>query len=295
MPERQEHLQVVHSYLQRRFSARDWTFSLPRGQGMETYFAHGNGLEYFVKVGAYVERYLVMAEMGLTPPALSVGQLESGVPILVQPFVAGRTPSRLDFQNQSERVAKLIRTLHNSPRVNSVLPPACSNMHKDAGQQAFDRLLLKWKRYKSQVPDVSAFVDDRLDELAHEIEQFPTEGLAACHNDICNANWLFASDGKIYLIDLDSMSMDDPAIDLGALLWWYYPPAARERFLDIAGYPYDDVFKLRMRVRMALHCLSILLPREQSFDDFQSALFSTSLRDFRAVLAGEENPEGYTR
>ena len=136
-------------------------------------------------------------------------------------------------------------------------------------------------------------MDDSLAELALEIRQFSTEGLAASHSDICNGNWLFASDGKIYIIDLDSMSMDDPALDLGALLWWYYPPERRGRFLEIAGYSYDDEFKHRMRVRMALHCLHILLPREQSFDDFEPASFTKSLMDFRAVLAEYENPQGY--
>ncbi len=293
MPERQEHLQEVRSYLQKHFSSQDWTFSLPRGSGRETYFAHGNEREYFVKVGSPVENYLAMAEIGLTPPILSTGQLESGVPILVQPLITGRMPSRLDFQNQFEKVAGLIHTMHNSPRVRSVLEPACSNLHKDAGQRAFNDLLVSWERYKSQVSEVSAFVDDSLAELADEIRQFTTEGLAASHNDICNGNWLFATDGKIYMIDLDSMSLDDPAQDMGSLLWWYYPPEMRGRFLEIAGYSYDDEFKRRMRLRMALHCLSILLPREISFDDFEPDSFAESLIDFRAVLAEHENPQGY--
>jgi hypothetical protein len=80
---------------------------------------------------------------------------------------------------------------------------------------------------------------------------------------------------------------------MGALLWWYYPPEMRAHFLEIAGYSYNDEFKRRMRVRMALHCLNIILPREQSFDDFEPGLFSKLLIDFRAVLAGQENPQGY--
>jgi len=89
------------------------------------------------------------------------------------------------------------------------------------------------------------------------------------------------------------MSLDDPALDMGALLWWYYPPEMRGYFLETAGYSYDDEFKRRMRVRMALHCLNILLPREQSFDHFQPDSFTESLIDFRAVFAGHENPQGY--
>jgi len=94
-------------------------------------------------------------------------------------------------------------------------------------------------------------------------------------------------------LDLESMSMDDPATDMGALLWWYYPPELRQRFLDIAGYAYDDEFKFRMQFRMATHCLNITLPREGSFDTFDPEGFGESLEDFKAVLNGEENPQGY--
>ena len=63
MPHRQEHQEEVRHYLQAHFRIRDWSFSLPRGSGIETYFASGNGQAYFVKVGAPVERYLAMAEL----------------------------------------------------------------------------------------------------------------------------------------------------------------------------------------------------------------------------------------
>lgn len=42
-----------------------------------------------------------------------------------------------------------------------------------------------------------------------------------------------------------------------------------------------------------MHCLAITLPREQSFDTFDPDSFAESLTDFRAILAGGENPEGY--
>lgn len=44
---------------------------------------------------------------------------------------------------------------------------------------------------------------------------------------------------------------------------------------------------------MAMHCLDILLPREESFDQFDAEVLRESLRDYKAVLDGKENPEGY--
>lgn len=293
MPDRNEHQQNIRSFLDRHFLGQEWVFSLPHGTGMETYIVQGREQRYFVKVGAPIERYLVMAEIGLTPQVLSWGQLEDGASVLVQPFIPGRNPSRTDFREQLESIAGVIHTMHHDPCLRQILEPVSSDHHKDAGLRALNHVRQKWDRYRAQVPDVTGFVDSSLDELTRKIGQFTSRGLVASHNDICNANWLVTSEGKIFIVDLESMSMDDPAFDMGALLWWYYAPELRERFLDIAGYEYDDEFKHRMQIRMALHCLNITLPRAQSFDRFTPSHYSEALVDFRAVLEGRENPQGY--
>src|SRR6266498_3976284 len=277
MPDRQEHLQEVRSFLQKHLSIHDWFFSLPHGSGMETYFAQGNGQDYFVKVGAPVERYLAIAEIGLTPSVLVVGQLESGLSIMVQRFITGRSPSQIDYRDQLEKVAAVIHKMQHHPRIKGAL----------------NHLRQKWNRDKAQIPTVAEFVENGLEYLNQHVNLFSSAGLVASHNDICNANWLFTSDREIYIVDFESMSMDDPALDMGALLWWYYPPELRRRFLDILRYPHNDEFKFRMQVRMAMHCLNIILPRVNSFDVFDPGRFSKSLRDFKAVLDGKENPEGY--
>lgn len=290
---RQEHQQEVHAFLKKHLSIYDWKFSLPHGSGMETYLAHGFKRSYFVKVGVQVDRYLTMADLGLTPPVILHGQLESGVSVIVQLLADGRKPSRLDYRERLTEVAELVNTMHHHPRIIDGLSPAPSNLYQEAGLRAWEHLYLRWENYKGLVPATAEFVDESLEAINRQIRYFSGDGLVASHGDICNANWLFASDGRIYIVDLDSMSMDDPAADMGALLWWYYPPELREQFLRIPGYPYDEEFKFRMQVRMAMHCLSILLPRANSFDQFDPESFAGSLEDFKAALNGEENPQGY--
>ncbi len=294
MPDRRKNQQEVHIFLQEEFPAHDWDVSILHGTGMETYSVQGDGKRYFVKIGAPVERYQVMAEIGLTPSILASGQLESGPSIIVQPLITGRNPSRRENQEQLEGVAAVIHTMHNDPRLRETLQPAPSTLHRDAGLRALNSIRQRWERHKTQVPNVADFVENSLDELESQIQQFSTDGLVASHIDICNANWLFTADGKIYIVDFESMSMDDPAVDLGALLWWYYPPGLRRQFLEIAEYPYDHEFRFRMRVRMALHCLSIILPREGSFDTFNPERYDEALDDFKAILEGKENPQGYS-
>jgi len=293
MPDRKAHWKEVRSFLHKHLSIHDWDFSLPRGSGMETYFVWGDGQDYFVKVGAPVERYLAMAEIGLTPPVSAYGELEGGLTIMVQPFIEGWKPSQTDYRDGLEKVAELIRKMHGHPRVKDVLQLPSTDLYKEAGLRALDHLRQKWERFKARVPNVAGFVDNSLEYLAQQIDLFSGEGLVTSHNDICNANWLFASNGKIYVVDFESMSIDDPALDVGALLWWYYPPGLRGRFLDLARYPHNDEFKSRMQVRMAMHCLNITLPREQSFDSFDADQYGGLLMDFRALVEGRENPEGY--
>ena len=143
--------------------------------------------------------------------------------------------TRRDYRAQLQKVAARIHKMHSDSRLREILPPVPLSLHKDAGLSALNSLRQKWERYRGQVPNVAEFVDHNLDELESQIRQFSTEGLVASHNDICNANWLLASDGDIYVLDFESMSMDDLVFDLGALLWWYYPPERRGKFLESAG------------------------------------------------------------
>jgi thiamine kinase-like enzyme len=293
MRNRRQHQQEIQTFLQKHFSSQSWEFTLPEGSGNETYFAHGNEHACFVKLGVQAAKYQVLASIGLTPPVLAVGTLEDGISIIVQPYIAGRTPSLRDYHTNLEQFAAAINKLHHDPELKQVLPKGSSDRYSVAGLKSLVHIQQSWERYKAQVPKVADFIDKSLDDLGQQVKDFQGAGLVASHNDICNANWLISTDGKLYLMDLESMSLDDPAFDIGATLWWYYPPGLRQRFLTIVDHANDRAFENRMQVRMALHCLNITLPREQSFDKFDPASFAETLTDFRAILAGGENPQGY--
>jgi thiamine kinase-like enzyme len=229
----------------------------------------------------------------MTPELLAVGSLADGTTILVQPFINGRNPTRKDYQTHLELFAASLARLQSSPEIKQILPEASSELYLEQGLQALTRIRQRWGLVKEQVPQISGFIDESLERLEQQVRRFQGAGLAVSHNDICNANWLIDPHGRLFLIDLDSMELDDPAVDIGATLWWYYPPELRQRFLKIVGHANDRAFENRMHVRMTMHCLSICLPRDQSFDRFDPAAFAGRLADFRACLAGEENPQGY--
>ncbi len=101
MQSRRFHQEEVKSFLQKHFLSRHWEFSLPKGSGHETYFAHGTEHTYFVKLGVQTIRYQVLASLGLTPRVLAAGNLEDGTSVVVQPCIAGRKPSRKDYHRLS--------------------------------------------------------------------------------------------------------------------------------------------------------------------------------------------------
>jgi thiamine kinase-like enzyme len=294
MQKRCQHREEVLVFLRDHLTGHRWTLALPSsGRGQETYIAQSNGDSYFIKLGAHLPRYQVMASLDLTPAMIVSGYLADGTSILVQPYIEGRNPSWQDFRQFLPRIAASVNKTHGSQALRSILPTALSEAYKDVGLAAVRRIQQKWELHRAQVPKVANDVDEALAHLKQEIQGFVGSGLVASHNDICNGNWLIAADGKVYLVDLEAMSLDDPAHDMGSLLWWYYPPELRPGFLESAGYPYNEAFRKRMRVRMALHCLDILLPRVGSFDRFHADTIAEDLVDFRAVVAGRENPQGY--
>ena len=291
---RDAHLLELCHLLEREFPGRAWELSLPpQGTGNETYFGRCAERSCFIKLGVEVERYRIMDSLGLSPHVLMTGSLEDGTGLVVQEQVDGRTPSRGDFRDHLEQFAKAIRATHESEVLKQFLPPKQSDFYRDAGMDTLAEVEQRWQGVKARVPGSVGYVDACIEHLREEIHQFSGEGLVASHNDICNANWLVSAQGKVYLIDYESMSLEDPALDLGAILWWYYPPELRGRFLRAAGYLDDEGLRQRMRFRMAVHNLNIILPRENSFDTFDDAGFEEALVDFKAVMEGKENPQGY--
>lgn len=290
-PLREAHQAQVATFLQDTLGSPGWHFSLPHGWGAESYFARDEQRACFIKLGVPVARYQVMASLGLTPPLLASGSLPDGTSIIVQPVIPGRSPDRADYRLGLERVAAIIHQVQHSPELQGILPPAPSPDYRLVGKAVLDDIQARWQRCRPLVPKVAGFIDNSLDTLREQIASFQGSGLVASHNDICNANWLVTDDELWYLIDLEAMALGDPALDIGATLWWYYPPDLWPRFLELTGHANEPGFGWRMRVRMAMHCLHILIPRTGSFDRFDPASFSRSLDDFRAALAGETNPQ----
>lgn len=290
---RNYHQAAVETFLRDHFSHKHWEFAYPAGHGHETYLAYHEDEAFFVKLGSQTERYRAIASIGITPPILAEGLLENGTSVMVQKYIRGKNPTRKDFRTHLADFALTIKKVHHCVEIRKALPKVVSDHFNSIGILVLDDIQTRWEKYKPLVPDSAVMVDNAISQLRKKVMKFQGCGLVTSHNDINNSNWIISEDGQLFLIDLDSMSIDDPALDVGAILWWYYPPELRQEFLEIVGYAHDEEFSSRMQIRMAMHCLNIILPRENSFDSFDPESFSENLTDFKAIMAGEENPQGY--
>jgi len=62
---RDQHRNEVVAFLRKNVSSRRWNIELPPyGTGQETYIAQANQRNYFIKLGAILERYQIMSELG---------------------------------------------------------------------------------------------------------------------------------------------------------------------------------------------------------------------------------------
>jgi len=127
---------------------------------------------------------------------------------LVQEHISGRIPSRSDFQKKLAIFAQIIRDTHQSEHVIRILPERDIESYSQAGLDIIECISRRWKKFRSQVPSVVEYVEEKIEYLKAEVTKFSGSGLVASHNDVCNGNWLIADDGTVYLLDYEGMSLD---------------------------------------------------------------------------------------
>jgi len=155
---RYQHRDETLTFLQNHLSRHRWELTLPSsGNGQETYIAKSDSDAFFIKLGAHVPHYQVMASLNLTPAVIMAGYLEDGTTIMVQPYIASRNPSWSDFRFYLESIATIIDKTHHSLALKNVLPERSSVRFKDVGLAALARCQQKWEQYRSLVPAVAGF------------------------------------------------------------------------------------------------------------------------------------------
>lgn len=220
------------------YFGHDWEIIPAGGATGEAFYAQHEENRYFLKRNTSPFLASLSAE-GIVPKLVWTKRLETGDVFTAQQWLNGRElkPAEMNQEN----VAKLLKKIHHSNQLLSMLKRLgktplqpvhiLQNLHEQLDEDHLNHL----------------HVQASLKFLYENMDGVQFERKAVCHCDVNHNNWLLDESNQLYLIDWDGAVVGDPAIDIGALLYWYIPRNEWENWLNLYGLTLDDQLELRMK------------------------------------------------
>lgn len=220
------------------FFGQDWEIIPAGGATGEAYYAQHEENQYFLKRNTSPFLASLSAE-GIVPKLVWTKRLETGDVFTAQQWLNGRELQPAEMNN--ENVAKLLKKIHESGPL--------LNMLKRLGKTPMDpvKILQGLKRDLDKDFFELDVVKNSIEFLEENKNNIQYDEKVVCHCDVNHNNWLLDENNQLYLIDWDGAVVADPAIDIGALLYWYIPKEEWINWLDLYGIALDDGLQLRMK------------------------------------------------
>lgn len=217
---------------------QEWEIVPAGGATGEAFIAQADKKKLFLKRNSSPFLAVLSAE-GIVPKLIWTKRLENGDVITAQEWLEGRELKPLEMGN--ERVAKLLRKIHNSAPLLSML----KRMDKKTvmPKHLLDSLEEKLDEELHNLP----IINHLLHFLYKEAPNITCDQPVVCHCDINHNNWLLSEKDELYLIDWDGAMIGDRAIDLGMMLYTYIDEDHWEDWMKVYGVELTDHLKLRMK------------------------------------------------
>ncbi|WP_338030315.1 phosphotransferase family protein [Fervidibacillus albus] len=222
----------------KHFLDNDWKIYPAGGLTGEAFYACRDDEKLFLKRNSSPFLAVLSAE-GIVPKLVWTKRLENGDVITAQQWIKGKILE--PFQMKDERVANLLKKIHHSK-------PLLSMLHRLGKLPIFPEMLVSQLEEQFEprllgIPNIQkAFRYLKLNLTVAEYNEW-----AVCHGDVNHNNWMMTEKGSLYLIDWDHAFIGDPAIDLGPLLYWYIPEKDWQDWLSIYGLQLDESLRARMK------------------------------------------------
>lgn len=217
---------------------QEWEISPAGGATGEAFVAQADKKKLFLKRNSSPFLAVLSAE-GIVPKLIWTKRLENGDVITAQEWLEGRELKPLEMSH--ERVAKLLRKIHNSA-------PLLSMLERMGKKTVLPKHLLDTLEEKLDEDLYNRpIIKDLLPFLYKEVPNITCEHPVVCHCDINHNNWLLSESNKLYLIDWDEAIIGDRAIDLGMMLYTYIDVENWEDWMEVYGVKLTDHLKLRMK------------------------------------------------
>jgi aminoglycoside phosphotransferase (APT) family kinase protein len=271
--------ETVARLVQAALGGDAWQVGRPeQGWSDRSYVAAAGGRQVFVKFGPPGAILRRVAELGVAPPVLAVGE-HDGTPYVIQEYVEGPYPSHAWVVEHRGEVAALLGRIHRDQELHARLTSAPRAVYQVA---LLDRTRTLVDKTFGAHPGLR--VAEEWLTTHHPL--LSDDELVPTHGDISPKNFLITPRGLI-MIDWDDVALADLMRDLGPLLWWYFPPAAWPAFM--ADYGRALTPDLTQRIYWWAACVSLditagLLERGYREDAVGF------LNDFLAAAAEQPNP-----
>lgn len=171
----------------------------------------------------------------ITPKLLWTRRLNSGDTLVAQEWLDARNLRKHEMKLPC--VSQLLYRLHHSELLHRMLKQV-------EGQTITPQSLLTdfWADLGELKHE--PLIEQVYWELSKHQPQLAVEEYEVCHGDLNHKNWLLANDGRLYLVDWETVGMGDCAFDLSMIMCHYVP---RNQWLDwLVQYglkPNEDLMK----------------------------------------------------
>jgi len=275
-------MESVQKILTHLFPQEHWTIQKPPAGYKESYIAESQARRVFLKFEVDTPALQRLAEIGVTPSLLFVGNQEDR-PFIIQEFAHGDFPDRTWLNANILMLAQLLKTYHTDEQLRDILSrdnllsypehvdQELAILEADINETTFD--LFQSLEFKK------AF--DLLKKQAVKLTPFP---LVPNHSDPNYKNMLVTDKG-LMMVDWDDIVLSDPMRDVGLILWWYIKPNKWPEFFELYGLKMDEA---KIYWWVAKRSLTVALWFEKRKAEKETRIF---LNDFYRAIEKKENPQ----
>ncbi|MFV0560007.1 MAG: phosphotransferase family protein [Enterococcus sp.] len=214
---------------------QDWRLQPIKGDTGKTYIGIRAEDKVFIKRNT-TPMLAALSREGITPKLVWTKRMGNGDTLTAQEWLEGRilTPDEIGKRND---VIDVLYHLHHSDSLKSML-------QRIGGKKITPIQMLA--EYEKNLPEYlknHGFLKLVLTFLKKQLPEIDEEAYAVVHGDVNHRNWLVCKN-YLYLVDWDSITFADPAVDIGTILGHYVPLSSWGHWLIRYGIrPSDEVLE----------------------------------------------------
>ncbi|GAB2025914.1 phosphotransferase [Lactovum odontotermitis] len=213
----------------------NWQMRVIDSSSGNSYMGEFRNQRVFIKVNANPLLPSLSTE-GLAPKIQWIRKTQNGDTLTAQSWIEGTTLQPADMMD--EQVFELLSKLHSSRTLRDSLSTFDRTVSRPA--EILSELINK----PNSVIANNTFLCSVTNTMLETVPYLNNLSIVVVHGDISPSNWLRSKNGRIYLIDWETVSLGDAYLDNAFLLSHYIPRQHWGAWLARSGDRLSDVASL---------------------------------------------------